>query len=169
MKIFSFIIFSIFLFSCVSLDLKTRKGKDIEVNESNFNVISQTINYLSIDSIQLAQLFLEKNDWIIYDSVEIKSIYPDILIFNFFQEDSIIKKYEKKISFENGYVVLTKESKNTFEAGPFLWTNSDFIRYLGITSNKDIVLLTYTGGTMFCLFFPIMAANTQGELIYLKK
>jgi len=162
------IFFFILLFSCGEINVSERKGKDIILDDSNFHLVNQTINSLSNDSTELARLLLDEKYWFNYDSIKLESTYPDIILFNFFQEDLVIHKQERRVSFDNGYLVLKDDKKKEFEVGPLLWSISEHIIYLGLTKNEDLVELNYRGGTLFCLFFPYMSAVNQNESIYSK-
>jgi hypothetical protein len=71
--------------------------------------------------------------------------------------DSIVIKGR----YRKGYFKTRRHWETSFIAGPFLWTIGDNFKYLGLTAERNLVILNSdAGGLMLMLLIPIFGTNS---------
>ena len=175
MKLFNIIILLLvfFLLGCSSVNFSSRKGKDFELNENNYTLIEGSYSNNTIDTLHKYRTLLSEFQ---FDTISNHNNYKvrivangnRMLEFKFINTDTLISSFLVKGRYKRGYFKAKTEWGPGFIAGPLLWTLGDRRKYIGITKNNNLVVLTSYGGMMFLTVLPIFAAGGQYEAEYLR-
>ncbi|MBX3241714.1 MAG: hypothetical protein KIT80_12070 [Chitinophagaceae bacterium] len=155
-------VFALFFSSCV-IDYRVRKTKDLSLSKEAYK---QLEGKFSFDSIK-QEVVLEKftNDTLINSNftININAITDKMVEIQYSKNDTIFKTYKLYGQFRNGYFRVKTKLKPNWIFGPLVWGLLQNYRAIGMTKDKDLVLITYSGGTAFVLFIPVGASGGQME------
>lgn len=165
--------FPIFLFySCSTVNLTTRKDKDIWLNSKDYlklkgiysNQAKDSSNFRRslFESFTLDTLGKRQNGFYI----DIVPIDENTLTVNLYQhnetymQDDILRSITVKGKFKNGYFKVKRQYLTKFVAGPLLWVLGERQIYIGLTKENNLVVLDSGGkGVLFFVIVPFFIAG----------
>ncbi|POY37453.1 hypothetical protein C3K47_06735 [Solitalea longa] len=102
------------------------------------------------------------------DSIIFKLIQPTnrSMSVEFYRKDSLVRKKTIQGKFKNGYF-LTKAQVDFFKpCFPLLWGPGTYKRAIGLTKNKDLIVLESHGGTAIFIVIPFFASGGESSPVY---
>src|ERR1035437_3361957 len=169
-----FIFFSLLVSSCSTVDLATRKGKDISLNSNEYLKLKGTYSNQSLDTNRFnfnRRLFENFNlDTLGRGQIgfyaDIIPIDDETLTVNLYRKDKIntqdefIKCLTLKGKFKDGYFKVKRQYPTKFIAGPLLWILGEHQSCIGLTKENNLVVLDSGGeGALFLIVLPIFVAG----------
>lgn len=162
------LIFSLALLicSCSTIKLKSRKGKDIQLDKRSFNVLRGSFKNTKKDTVHFQRTLFSNFD---YDTV----YNQKNLIVNFTPVDKhhiklkvldnefTIDSLTIKGKYKRGYFKVRRQWEASFIVGPLVWVLGDNFKYVGLTGeNKLVIINSGSGGVMLLVAFPIFGAGS---------
>jgi hypothetical protein len=166
-----FVIFLTFLISsCSTLNLATRKGKDLQLISSDFEKFNGTYLNISTDTNNLRlPLYCnftkgkQSKDTLCrrkqYD-VKVLSDGPKNLTLELNDNGITIQKVTLKGKYKNGYFKVKRQLVFKWAFGPLVWVFEEHINCIGLSKNNNLVVLDSGGvGVLFIVAIPIFVAG----------
>ena len=157
---------TLFICSCSTIRLKSRKGLDIHLDANSFNKLSGNFKNSNNDTIKFHRTLYSNSD---YDSlyrkkdliVNITPIDKNKILLKVIDNQYIIDSLTIKGRYRSGYFRMKRQWSTSFIAGPLLWILGDNLKYLGLTKeNKLVIIDSGSGGVMLLVAFPIFGAGS---------
>lgn len=160
------------MYSCTTVKLPNRKGKDIVLSSDNFMQLNGIYTNNSSDSTGK-----RRNLWNNFETDSLNdysgykvSIFPNdlnSLKLKIFYEDSIVFVTMLGGHYKDGYFAIEREWTTEFIAGPAIWFLNNNIRYIGLDKNNNLVVLNSGNKLLILLMmFPVKLSKVQHENIY---
>ena len=157
LKSVSFLVITLFLASCSIIKWADRVDKDHTIT----SVGELKGIYKQIDTVSNGLIF---EYVVIIDSLSTNSISYQMI-----KNDSLLINEVLHGKIENGYFNPKKKYNKHFSFGPILWTLSETDQYIGLTKNKDhLIIMKDSGATLFFLIIPFMTGGNQHNLLFKK-
>ena len=161
------------LYSCRSIDLSSRRGKDYSSNSTNISILngiyinspdSASDLYSAWQRLDNKTLSIPNDSYIQIKVLSERKLQATLLSQNKSIDEKILKGKNKK-----GYFVLRNRYKAKLNFGPFLWTFAGFKIYLGVTKENNLILLESNAGTTIVLILPVFPAGDRHFFEYRRK
>ncbi len=175
---FNFILFisllTSVLFSCKSLHIRSREGKDLHLTSRDTTPLKGTyINFNSDDSSHLYTLWkrlnYKKNIEDPHGEIEIEPIDERNLRFSFLRDNKVVGETILKGHYRKGYFKLRDRYRAKMHFGPVLWSFAGFRIFLGVNEDGHLVLLESNAGVSIVGIFPVFSAGGRHDFKYRKK
>ena len=150
------------LTACSTIRKKTRKGKDVYISAKNRQDLEGYNKEAGGQALFLYKLLSDSDEEFDKGQTgysfhllpnDAKHIQAQLL-----REGSIIASETIRGRYKGGYFQF-RRWKVSFTAGPLLWTLTDQVTHVGLSKDHKLVVVYTTGGTLFLLLLPIMAAQ----------
>jgi hypothetical protein len=165
----------LFLSSCSTIKLSGRYGKDIEINQDNFQKLEGRFSNPGLDTNHRNRTLLSN---FLTDSIyknqelclQIETINHKSILLKVWSDDTLVESIAVKGKFKRGYFKVRRQWNTSFIAGPLLWILGDDLKYLGITNTNNLLVINSGGGGLMLLIaVPIFAAGgSQFENEYVR-
>lgn len=150
--------------SCSTIQLKYRKGMDRPVSASDFSALEGSFSNAAPDTTRSFYV-RELIHHFITDSIACThvSIRPETkrLHLDLYKGDSLLTTKTLKGRYRKGYFRTRRNVRAKFAVGPVLWVLSEEFKYVGVTNNRNLVVLNSGGGGVL-LFFVIPLGGAGG-------
>lgn len=154
--------------SCTTVNLAARRGKDIQLNTTDYTKLKGTFSNLSIDTNRFnfkRTLFenftldtLGRRQQQFY--VDIIPVDDKTLTVNLYENGLLVKNLNIKGKFKDGYFKVKRQYTTKFIAGPLLWVLGEHRNYIGLTKDNNLVVLDSGGaGVLLLAVFPCFVAG----------
>jgi hypothetical protein len=166
--------FTLLVFSCSTVNLTTRKGKDIQLSSNDYLKLKGTFSNQSLDTNRFNfKRTLYEN--FTFDTLGRRQtgFYADILPLDektltvnlyrhdkLYTQDELIKSVTLKGKFKSGYFKVKRQYPKKFIAGPLLWVFGEHLSYIGLTKDNNLVVLDSGGaGVLLVVVIPIFVVG----------
>lgn len=152
-------------FSCSTVNLTNRKGKDAQLSESSYHQLEGVFQNGTIDSLPkryalYSQLKYDTAHQFEHLKVRVTPIDASSIRFELLENDEVLDSLTLEGKFRGGYFKANKKRNVNFIAGPLLWIVSDNFKCLGLTKGGDMVMINSGGsGIMWLVILPIFSAS----------
>ena len=172
-RIIIFLSLTLLICSCSTVRLKSRIGKDQQLDAISSDKLSGDFKNSRNDTNYLYRTLYNN---FIYDTiyrqkdltVKLTPIDKNIIKLKIFGNETVIDSLTIKGKYRNGYFKVRRQVNANFIVGPLLWVLAENTKYLGLTKDNNLVILN-SGGSGFLLLIalPIFAAGGgQTEVEY---
>ena len=160
-----FIILSLLVFSCSTVNLVTRKEKDTQLNSADYLKLKGTYSNITIDQNYPDRTLFRnfRNDTLGKQkqyAVDIIPIDPKTLTLSLNNNGVLVKTLTLKGKYEKGYFKVKRNYRTKFIAGPLLWVFGEHLNYIGLTKENNLVVLESGGaGVLLLVVIPFFVAG----------
>ncbi len=158
--------------SCSTIKVSERKEKDVSINPSNaLKLNGKYSNESSGATNNKRFLWGAVNNKTRYNGspektiVEVKKANDKQLEIALLLNDSLVDRIILKGKYKKGYFSIRKQYDASFKYGP-LWTLGDKKRYIGLSKENNLVLITSSSNTVLLILFPIGGAGDNSVISY---
>lgn len=170
------LILTIFLFSCQSVRLSKRTGKDLYLTKDskalNDTFKNNTIDSSSYTAASIWQRLSNKDykaEYLVNTTVNLNIVDQNHLHAKLLLGDIVLEERILKGKFKRGYFAVNNRLKASFTAGPLLWAFAGFKIHLGVTKENELILFESNAGSTVILVLPIFWAGSVDNMKYQRK
>ena len=168
------VFFTLLIFSCSTVNLTARKGKDLQLNSNEYLKLKGTYSNQPIDTNRFSfKRTLYENFTLDTLGKRQPGFYAEILPIDektltvnlyrhdkLYTQDELIKSVTLKGKFKSGYFKVKRQYPKKFIAGPVLWIFVEHLSYIGLTNDNNLVVLDSGGtGVLLLVVIPIFVAG----------
>jgi hypothetical protein len=172
---FNIFVISVLFSSCSTVNLASRKEKDLQINFADSVNLKGRYSNLAMDTVYsdktLFNIFRDDNfgkeKSFVVDLIPINN---KAIKINLIDQDSILKSVTLKGKYKKGYFRVKRDYNSNFIFGPLIWVLGEHRNFIGLTKTNNLVILD-SGGQSFLLFviFPFFGGSGNSiELEYKK-
>ena len=159
--------FVLTVLSCSSIRKQTKKALDVKTN-NDITLLNGCFSNNSNKALNLFRLLTNSKEKFDTSFTKYKLCISSKdnhhIQVKLYQDSSITTTQIIKGNYADGYFIK-RRWKSRFMFGPVYWSLTDQLIHMGVNNNDELAVVYTTGGQLFFLFFPFMAAQGP-DVIY---
>lgn len=147
------------VYSCSTVNFKSRKGKDQHLDAISFDKLSGEFKNSKNDTLYFYKTIYNnfKYDTLYSQkdfTVNFTPIDKNKIKLKLFDNETAIDSLTITGKYRKGYFKVRRQVNANFIAGPVLWVLAENTKYIGLTKDNNLVVLN-SGGSGFLLLIAI--------------
>ncbi len=164
------LLFVFFTTSCVSIKTNSRIGKDQKLNNSTYTNLNGNYVNTPTDINNLKRTLFSKlsasDSYLDFHNhkncmVKIVAENNKKLKVSLVKSDTVLKSINLYGKFKNGYFKVKKQHQFKTIFGPIIWLKGTTLNYIGVTYNKNLVVLNSGAAISFLLALPFYTSGNS--------